>query len=127
MKKYLLYKTVCKDDRGYMMMLHRTNKTAKIKKLGYLAAHSHRVNVLTSNITFYNNNNNNNNNAVFLLVLFAISLIFDPHALGNIVCYSSILVFFCTFLCGNCKRSFCLFVILFSYFLHYLFIYYANK
>jgi len=76
-KKYLLYKTVCKDDRGYMMMLHRTNKTAKIKKLGYLAAHSHGVNVLTSNITFYNNNNNNNSMKYGYDLVCAVGLCFS--------------------------------------------------
>jgi len=43
-----------------------------------------------------------------------------------VVSYSSILVFV-VFLCGNCKRNFCFVVMLFSYFLLYIFIYYANK
>jgi len=34
------------------------------------------------------------------------------------------IVVFLIFLCGNCKRSFCLVVI---YFLHYLFMYFANE
>jgi len=44
MSKISQFKTACKDNS--------TTKTAKIKKLYHLAAHHHRVNVLTSNITF---------------------------------------------------------------------------
>jgi len=41
------FKTVCKDDSGYI-----TTKTAKSKRWYYLSAHRHIVSVLTSNITF---------------------------------------------------------------------------